>query len=122
MPPVWEYFAPGGYRSVTGLTGDLAKIARYVAINPLFTTSPLYPPGYTPQRLPSTINLYVATFDKAKLAYEAVRAGAAKAGVTVNASQIGVFVQDPAGRVPIKQSQFRTYVDYIDPDSPRFQR
>jgi hypothetical protein len=385
MPPVWEYFAPNGYRPATGLTSDLAKIARYVAINLLFTTSPLYPPGYTPQRLPSTINLdintyegapginaareylkpeyvrnevsevhrvpytvdsqtlplttksrscyyrtaavligespdvpcyreysqypgqaglfldnalnigrlrdgggeyealivnyavlddpvpppflgfadenyidgtqsfafnllsqgiidfgygltttdiheyghylalshphdgydyeqavdygptgefsyvfigtqnnsmmsyidlnwdfsqfdrdnmdrfyaaayiananriaadilaspnsgaaavdlqaadtligqakaalgvhdYVATFDKAKLAYEAVRAGAAKAGVTVNASQIGVFVQDPAGRVPIKQSQFQTYVDFIDPDSPRFQR
>ena len=42
MPPIWEY-AAGGYRAPAALAGDLAKITRYVALNLLFTTSPLYP-------------------------------------------------------------------------------
>jgi hypothetical protein len=43
IPPIWEY-APDGYRDPGGLTGDLARLARYVAINLLFTPSPLYDP------------------------------------------------------------------------------
>jgi hypothetical protein len=46
MPPVWEYRA-GGYRPKRQLTGDLAMIARYVGIDLLFTTSPLYDPLVT---------------------------------------------------------------------------
>lgn len=44
MPPVWEYGNTNGYRPFDDLTGDLAKVARYVAIDLLFTSSPLYDP------------------------------------------------------------------------------
>ncbi len=63
MPPVWEYFAPGGYRAESELTGDLAKISRYVAIDLLFTSSPVYPPQFTPRLLPNRINLDVNTVE-----------------------------------------------------------
>ncbi len=46
MPPVWEY-AAGGYRSPTQLSQDLALVARFVGIDLLFTTSPLYDPLVT---------------------------------------------------------------------------
>jgi hypothetical protein len=62
IPPVWEY-TPGGYRDPGQLTGDLAKIARYVAIDLLFTTSPLYPPGLTAPLMPHSINLDLNTFE-----------------------------------------------------------
>jgi hypothetical protein len=63
MPPVWEYFAPGGYRPASELTGDLSKVSRYVAIDLLFTSSPLYPPQFTPRLLPNKINLDVNTIE-----------------------------------------------------------
>ena len=63
LPPVWEYFAPGGYRPASGLTGDLSKVSRYVAIDLLFTSSPLYPPQFTPRLLPNKINLDVNTIE-----------------------------------------------------------
>ena len=56
IPPAWEY-APTGYRAPSALTGDLAKVARYAAINLLFTSSPLYPPYLTPELLPSAIDV-----------------------------------------------------------------
>ena len=40
IPPIWEY---GHYRPQAALSGDLSKLIRYVAIDLLFTTSPLYP-------------------------------------------------------------------------------
>lgn len=43
LPPAWEY-APGAYREPTQLTGDLARIARFVAINQLFVASPTFDP------------------------------------------------------------------------------
>lgn len=46
MPPVWEY-AAGGYRPAAQLSADLGYVARFVAINLLFTTSPLYDPLVT---------------------------------------------------------------------------
>src|SRR5688572_22734828 len=63
LPPVWEYFTAGGASSAAALTGDLAKVARYVGINLLFTTSPLYPPYLTPNRLPASINLDSNTYE-----------------------------------------------------------
>ena len=42
MPPAWEYTAKG-FRSPAALAGDLGKITRYVALDLLMTTSPLYP-------------------------------------------------------------------------------
>ncbi|MBF8277492.1 MAG: uncharacterized protein HW390_2565 [Candidatus Brocadiaceae bacterium] len=44
MPPVWEYGNVSGYRPFDDLSGDLGKIARWVAIDLLFTTSPFYDP------------------------------------------------------------------------------
>jgi hypothetical protein len=63
LPPVWEYFAPNGYRGASELTGDLAKVSRYVAIDLLFTSSPAYPPQFTPRLLPNRINLDVNTVE-----------------------------------------------------------
>ena len=42
IPPVWEY-GPGRYRPTSALTGDLAKLVRFVAVDLLFTPSPIYP-------------------------------------------------------------------------------
>ena len=63
MPPVWEYLTAGGYRSASALASDLGKVARYGAINLLFTSSPLYPPYITPNRQPASINLDLNTFN-----------------------------------------------------------
>lgn len=43
MPPVWEY-AAGAYRPAAQLSQDLGFVARFVGIDLLFTTSPLYDP------------------------------------------------------------------------------
>lgn len=43
MPPIWEYSA-NGYRDPSALSADLGFITRFVAIDLLFTTSPLYDP------------------------------------------------------------------------------
>ena len=43
MPPIWEYSA-GGYHDPAVLGRDLGWLTRYVAINLLFTSSPLYDP------------------------------------------------------------------------------
>ena len=46
MPPIWEY-AANGYRSADRLGFDMGLLTRFVAINLLFTTSPLYDPLIT---------------------------------------------------------------------------
>jgi hypothetical protein len=46
MPPIWEY-RRGGFRAPGRLGHDLGLIVRYVAIDLLFTTSPLYDPLVT---------------------------------------------------------------------------
>lgn len=43
MPPSWEYRS-GGYRSASALSSDLGLLTRFVGINLLFTSSPLYDP------------------------------------------------------------------------------
>jgi len=62
IPPAWEY-AAGGYRAPSLLTGDLAKLTRYVAVNLIFTSSPIYPPYLTPELLPATINVDLNTYE-----------------------------------------------------------
>ena len=47
MPPIWEYGNTTGYRPFTDLSGDLAKVIRYVAIDTMFTPSPIYDPAAT---------------------------------------------------------------------------
>ncbi|MFI5844732.1 hypothetical protein ACIA8K_34040 [Catenuloplanes sp. NPDC051500] len=63
MPTAWEYTA-GGFRSPAALAGDLAKLTRYVALDLLMTTSPLYPVELpTANGLPKTINLDSNTYE-----------------------------------------------------------
>lgn len=57
IPPVWEYGNPNAYRPFDDLTGDLAKLARFVAIDLLFTPSPLYKPLLSPPLLPASVNI-----------------------------------------------------------------
>lgn len=57
MPPVWEYANLSAYRPFDNLSGDLGKVLRYVAIDLLFTTSPLYNPALSPPLLPTDIQL-----------------------------------------------------------------
>jgi hypothetical protein len=57
MPPVWEYGNTTGYRKFDDLSGDLAKVTRYVAIQMLFTPSPIYDPAISAPKLPGSINL-----------------------------------------------------------------
>ncbi len=65
MPPVWEYGNASGYRPFDDLTGDLAKVTRYVALDLLFTTSPLYKPALSAPALPNDIQLDINAFDNA---------------------------------------------------------
>lgn len=43
MPPIWEY-SDAGFRPLSELDTDLGKVVRFVAIDLLFTSSPLYDP------------------------------------------------------------------------------
>ena len=62
LPSAWEY-AAGGYRSPALLASDLSKVARYAAIDLLFTTSPSFPPYLTPELLPNSLNLDLNTYE-----------------------------------------------------------
>jgi hypothetical protein len=62
IPAIWEY-GVGGYRLASALASDLGKVARYGAINLLFTPSALYPPYITPNRQPFSINLDLNTYE-----------------------------------------------------------
>ena len=57
IPAIWDYGNPNGYRPFNDLTGDAARLARFVAINLLFTTSPLYKPAISAPVLPGAINV-----------------------------------------------------------------
>lgn len=58
MPPIWEY---GTRKASLGygrkVSPDLARVARYTAINLLFTPSPIYRAALTPPELPEDIQL-----------------------------------------------------------------
>ena len=47
MPPIWEYGNTTAYRPFNDLSGDLAKEIRYVALDMLFTPSPIFDPAAT---------------------------------------------------------------------------
>lgn len=67
IPPAWHYDDGGYVHPGTGqaveLSTDLGLVTRYVAVNLLFTTSPLYPPYFTPDRIPDTVNVDVNTVE-----------------------------------------------------------
>jgi hypothetical protein len=61
MPPVWEYGTrKATYRLFTKVGPDLARVARYVAVDLLFTPSPIYRAELTPPDMPENVNLNVA--------------------------------------------------------------
>lgn len=63
IPPFWEYGSlKPAYRPFNNLSGDLAKITRYVAVNLLFTPSPLYRVQITPPLMPSHIQVTVSVY------------------------------------------------------------
>lgn len=62
MPPVWEYGNLSGYRPFDDLSGDLGKVTRYVAIDLLFTTSPLYKPAISPPLIPENVQLDINVY------------------------------------------------------------
>jgi hypothetical protein len=58
MPPIWDYNSgKATYRPFNDLSGDLGKIVRYVGIDLLFTTSPIYRVAITAPVMPDTIKL-----------------------------------------------------------------
>ena len=60
IPVSWEY---GSYRPKSELPHDLGKVVRYVGLDLLFTSSPLYPPYYTADRDPGRVDLDVNTVE-----------------------------------------------------------
>jgi hypothetical protein len=62
MPPVWEYGNLGAYRPFDNLSGDLGKVTRYIAINLLFTPSPLYNPSISPPLVPEMVQLDINVY------------------------------------------------------------
>ncbi|WP_029484729.1 hypothetical protein [Deinococcus marmoris] len=60
MPPIWEY---GTRKASLGygrkVSPDLALVTRYVALNLLFTPSPIYRAALTPPQMPEAIELDV---------------------------------------------------------------
>ena len=61
MPPIWEYGTrKATYRYFTKVGPDLALVARYVAVDLLFSPSPIYRAELTPPDMPENINLNVA--------------------------------------------------------------
>lgn len=62
MPPIWEYGNMSGYRPFDDLSGDLGKVTRYVAIDLLFTTSPLYKPAISAPLIPEDIQLDINVY------------------------------------------------------------
>ncbi len=63
MPPIWEYGNVTAYRPFNDLSGDLARVTRFVAIDSLFTTSPVYSPALSPPTLPDEIQLDLTVFN-----------------------------------------------------------
>jgi len=60
IPAAWEY---GSYRPESALPGDLAKLTRYVALDLLFTTSPLYPVELPTTEPPEEVNVDSNTYE-----------------------------------------------------------
>jgi hypothetical protein len=62
MPPIWEY-SQKGYRKPAALSKDLGLVTRFVGINLLFTTSPLYDPLVTAPDVGGNRVVYINMFE-----------------------------------------------------------
>ncbi|MFC0627572.1 hypothetical protein [Kribbella deserti] len=60
IPPAWEY---GAYRKAGDLTADLGRLLRTVAVQALFTGSPVYPVELPVARPATTVNLDSNTYE-----------------------------------------------------------
>lgn len=60
IPAIWEY---GHYRPAAALSADLSRLVRYVALDLLFTTSPIYPVELPVAEPPRSINIDSNTYE-----------------------------------------------------------
>ena len=100
IPATWEYFTEGGYRAKSALAGDLAKITRYVALNLLMTSSPLYPVEL-PANLPKSINVDENTYE----GWPGVDASAA-------------YIKPDLLTAELSELRWRNTIDYDNQDLP----
>jgi hypothetical protein len=62
IPPIWEYGTSHWYRPFDDLTADLAKLLRFVAVDALFGSSPIYDPAVSEPLLAERVELDLNVF------------------------------------------------------------
>jgi hypothetical protein len=62
IPPIWEYGTSHWYRPFGDLTADLANLLRFVAVDALFGSSPIYDPAISEPLLSDRIELDLNLF------------------------------------------------------------
>lgn len=62
IPPVWEYGTTHWYRPFDDLTADLSRLLRFVAVDALFGSSPLYDPALSEPLLSDRVELDLNLF------------------------------------------------------------
>jgi hypothetical protein len=62
IPPIWEYGTDHWFRPFDDLTGDLARLLRYVAVDALFGAAPLYDPALSEPLLADRVELDLNLF------------------------------------------------------------
>ena len=62
IPPIWEYGTSHWYRPFDDLTADLAKLLRFVAVDALFGSSPIYDPAISEPLLSDRVELDLNLF------------------------------------------------------------
>jgi hypothetical protein len=98
IPVAWEY---GAYRPKAELTADLAKLVRYVALDLLFTPSPLYPVELPTREPPSTIDIDQNTYE---------------GWPGVDASK--TYLKPPLIKAELSELVWRNQLSYDDQDLP----
>jgi hypothetical protein len=62
IPPIWEYGTDHWFRPFDDLTGDLAKLLRFVAVDALFGAAPIYDPAISEPLLADRVELDLNLF------------------------------------------------------------
>ncbi|HSU24836.1 MAG TPA: hypothetical protein VLI65_02535, partial [Pyrinomonadaceae bacterium] len=63
IPPIWEYGNLNGYRPFNTFSVDHYLITRFIAIDLLFTASPLFRVSISPPKLPSNLEFDVSIYE-----------------------------------------------------------
>jgi len=63
IPPIWEYGNLNAYRPLNTFSTDHYLITRFIAIDLLFTTSPVYRVSISPPKLPSNLKFDVSIYE-----------------------------------------------------------